>query len=62
MTPFNLNRSVYIIQRGKPQNVMVTDVSLKGIQLNGSWMTWEELDKNGGIYGSEFEALSSIHK
>lgn len=58
--PFSLNRSVYVINHSKPQNVMVTDVSLKAIQLNGAWISWEQLEKEGGIYGSEFDALNAI--
>ena len=58
--PFSLNRSVYVINHHKPQNVMVTDVSLKGIQLNGAWISWEQLEQEGGIYGSEFDALNAI--
>lgn len=60
-TPFSLNRSVYVINHlNKPQNVMVTDISLKGIQLNGAWISWEQLEQEGGIFGSEFDALNAI--
>ncbi|MBQ1902000.1 MAG: hypothetical protein II169_05570 [Lachnospiraceae bacterium] len=59
-TPFSLNRSVYVINHKKPQNVMVTDISLKGIQLNGAWISWEQLEQEGGIYGSEFDAINAI--
>ena len=58
--PYALNRSVYIIQNHHPQQVMVTDISVKAVQLNGSWIDWETLERSGGIYGSEFEALSAI--
>lgn len=58
--PFSVNRDVYIVQNHHPQQVMMTDCSVNGIQLNGSWVDWASLDKGGGIYGSEFEALSAI--
>ena len=58
--PFTLNRSVYMVQNHHPQPVMVTDISVKAIQLNGSWIEWDTLEKSGGIFGSEFEALSAI--
>ncbi len=58
--PYGLNRSVYVIINHNPQHVMVTDISVKGIQLNGAWISWEKLDEDGGIYESEFEALTAI--
>lgn len=58
--PFTLNKNVYIVKHHKPQKVMVTDISMKGIQLNGVFSTWEDLEANGGIYGSEYDALSAI--
>ena len=58
--PFVLNEDVFVINNKKPQKKMVTDISLKGIQLNGVWTTWEELEAQGGLFESEFEALSAI--
>ena len=57
---FALNREVYIISNHKPSKVMVTDMSVKGIQLNGQWYSEKELEEIGGVYGSEFEALSAL--
>ncbi|MCR5100424.1 MAG: hypothetical protein K6B41_03610 [Butyrivibrio sp.] len=58
--PFALNRTAYIVVNGKPSMVIVSDVSIKGIQLSGCWYSWEELDALGGVYDSEFEALTAI--
>ena len=57
---FAINREVYIISNHKPSKVMVTDMSVKGIQLNGPWYSEKELEEIGGVYGSEFEALSAL--
>ena len=58
--PFAINREVYIISNHKPTRVMVTDMSVKQIQLNGQWYTEEEVKRMGGVYDSEFAALRSI--
>ncbi|MCH4193619.1 MAG: hypothetical protein LKF52_15105 [Butyrivibrio sp.] len=60
--PFAINREVYIISNHKPSKVMVTDMSVKGIQLNGQWYSEKEIDEIGGVYGSEFEALSAVSR
>ncbi|WP_196803683.1 MULTISPECIES: hypothetical protein [Butyrivibrio] len=44
----------------KPFMVIVTDISLKGIQLSGAWYTWDDLEAMGGVYESEFDALKAI--
>ncbi len=43
-----------------PQKKMVTDISRKAIQLNGVWSTWEQIEAEGGIYDSEFGALTAL--
>ena len=58
--PFAINREVYIISNHKPAKVMVTDMSVKQIQLSGQWYTEEEITKIGGVFDSEFAALRSI--
>ncbi|MBP7348277.1 MAG: hypothetical protein KA965_06300 [Butyrivibrio sp.] len=58
--PFAINREVYIISNHKPTRVMVTDMSVKQIQLNGQWYTEEEVKRIGGVFDSEFAALRSI--
>ena len=58
--PFAINREVYIISNHKPTRVMVTDMSVKQIQLNGQWYTEEEIKRIGGVFDSEFAALRSI--
>lgn len=60
MSPFGLNRSAYIVINHKPFMVIVTDVSINAIQLSGSWYTWEELERMGGVFDSEFEALKAV--
>jgi hypothetical protein len=40
--------------------VIATDVSIRGVQLSGSWYTWEEVEAMGGVYDSEFDALKAI--
>ena len=57
---FAINREVYIISNHKPSKVMVTDMSVKGIQLNGQWYSEKALEDPGGSSGSEFEALSAL--
>ena len=56
---FALNREVYIISNHKPTRVMVTDMSVKQIQLHGQWYTEEEVKRIGGVFDSEFAALRS---
>ncbi len=56
--PFSLNSFVWIILDGKATRTLVMDISVNAVQLNGRWYTWDELDSMGGIYESEFEALS----
>ncbi len=60
VTPFGLNRTCYIVVNHKPFMVIATDISIRGVQLSGSWYTWEELQAMGGVYDSEFEALKAI--
>ena len=60
VTPFALNRTAYIVVNHKPFMVIVTDVSIKGIQLSGAWYTWDDLEATGGVYESEFDALRAI--
>jgi hypothetical protein len=40
--------------------VIATDISIRGVQLSGAWYTWEDVEAMGGVYESEFEALSAI--
>lgn len=58
--PFSINSFVWIILDGKATRTLVMDVSVNAIQLNGRWYTWDELEADGGIFESEFEALSHI--
>ena len=60
VTPFGLNRTCYIVVNHKPFMVIATDISIRGVQLSGSWYTWEEVEAMGGVYDSEFEALKAI--
>lgn len=60
LSPFGLNRSAYIVINHKPFMVIVTDISVNAIQLSGSWYSWEELDRMGGVFDSEFEALKAV--
>ncbi len=58
--PFVLNKVAYILINGTPFMVVVTDVSIKGIQLSGQWYNWEELELMGGVFETEFDALKSV--
>ena len=60
VTPPAMNRTAYIVINHKPFMVVVTDVSINGIQLSGSWYNWDELEKMGGVFESEFEALKAV--
>ena len=60
LSPFGLNRSAYIVINHKPFMVIVTDISINAIQLSGSWYTWDELERMGGVFDSEFEALKAV--
>ena len=60
VTPFGLNRTCYIVVNHKPFMVIATDISIRGVQLSGAWYTWEDVEAMGGVYESEFEALSAI--
>ncbi len=60
VSPFGLNRTAYIVVNHKPFMVVVTDISIKSIQLSGAWYTWEDLEAMGGVYESEFDALKAI--
>ena len=60
VTPFALNRTAYIVVKHQPFMVIVTDISIRGIQLSGAWYTWEDIEKLGGVYESEFDALKAI--
>lgn len=58
--PFEVNQYVYMITGGRALKVVVTDIGVGSIQLNGSWYTWEEMETKGGIYEAEFDALTAI--
>jgi hypothetical protein len=58
--PFALNRTAYIVVNHKPFMVIVTDISIKGVQLSGAWYSWDDLEVMGGVYESEFDALKAI--
>lgn len=58
--PLVVGREAYIIANKKPSKVIVTDISVKSIQLSGQWYTWEEINKLGGVYESEFGALQHV--
>ncbi|MCR5387732.1 MAG: hypothetical protein K6E56_00640 [Lachnospiraceae bacterium] len=58
--PFVINKVAYILINGTPFMVVVTDVSIKGIQLSGQWYNWEELELMGGVFETEFDALKSV--
>ena len=58
--PFGLNRTAYIVVNHKPFQVIVTDISIRGVQLSGAWYAWEDLQAMGGVDESEFEALKAI--
>ena len=60
VTPFGLNRTCYIVVNHKPFMVIATDVSIRGVQLSGSWYNWDELERMGGVFESEFEALKAV--
>ncbi|SDB02527.1 MULTISPECIES: hypothetical protein [unclassified Butyrivibrio] len=60
VAPLGMNRTAYIVINHKPFMVVVTDVSINGIQLSGSWYNWDELEKMGGVFESEFEALKAV--
>ncbi len=60
VSPFALNRTAYIVVNHKPFMVVVTDVSIRAVQLSGAWYSWEDLESMGGVYESEFEALKAI--
>ena len=61
--PYSVNNDVWIIIKGKPTKVIVTDIAVRSIQLNGRWYTWEEVEaEHGGVFESEFEALTSMAK
>lgn len=60
IVPFNINDFVWILVKGKPTQVIVTDIGVGSIQLNGRWYTWEEtVEEHGGVFESEFEALTA---
>ncbi|MCR4903623.1 MAG: hypothetical protein K6A23_12245 [Butyrivibrio sp.] len=58
--PFGINKKAYMVVNNKPNMVVVSDISIFSINLNGSWYTWEELENLGGLYESEFDALSAV--
>ena len=60
VAPLGMNRTAYIVINHKPFMVIATDISIRGVQLSGSWYTWEEVEAMGGVYDSEFEALKAI--
>ena len=60
MVPYSINDYVWIIVNKKPTRVLVTDVGINSIQLNGRWYDWDEAEKSGGVFESEFEALSHL--
>jgi len=58
--PFGINKKAYMVVNNKPNMVVISDISIFSINLNGSWYTWEELEQLGGLYESEFDALSAV--
>ena len=60
LAPLSLNQEAYIVVRGKPSMVVVTDISVYGVQLSGAWYTWEQIDKMGGVFSSQFDALKAV--
>lgn len=58
--PYELNQYVYMITGSRALRVVVTDIGVGSIQLNGQWYTWEELEEKGGAYEAEFDALTAI--
>jgi hypothetical protein len=49
-----------MITGGRALKVVVTDIGVGSIQLNGQWYTWEEMENKGGVYEAEFDALTAI--
>lgn len=60
LVPLVLNQEAYIVVKGKPSMVVVTDISFYGVQLSGAWYTWDQIDKMGGVFNSQFDALSAV--
>ena len=60
LAPLTLNQEAYIVVKGKPSMVVVTDSSVYGVQLSGAWYTWEQIDKMGGVFNSQFDALKAV--
>lgn len=60
LVPLSINQEAYIVVKGKPSKVVVTDIAIHSIQLSGAWYTWEQLDEMGGVFGSAFDALKSV--
>jgi len=58
--PFEINQYVYMITGTRALRVVVTDIGVGSIQLNGQWYTWEELEEKGGAFEAEFDALTAI--
>ena len=58
--PFEVNQYVYMLTGGRALKVVVTDIAVGSIQLNGQWYTWEEMENKGGVYEAEFDALTAI--
>lgn len=58
--PYEVNQYVYMITGGRALKVVVTDIGVGSIQLNGSWYSWEEMEAKGGVYEAEFDALTAI--
>ncbi len=56
---YHIDSYVWIVVNGKPTKTMCMDVGLHSIQLNGRWWTWDEIDKMGGVFDNEFDALTA---
>ena len=57
---YTINQYVYMITGKRALKVVVTDIGVGSIQLNGSWYTWDEIEEKGGIFDAEFDALTAI--
>ena len=60
LAPLTLNQEAYIVVRGKPSMVVVTDISVYAVQLSGAWYTWDQIHKMGGVFSSQFDALKAV--
>ena len=60
LMPLSMEQEAYIVVKGRPFKVVVTDIGVKSIQLSGAWYTWEELEEMGGVFSTSFDALKAI--